>query len=213
MYADAVLQLAEDADSGSAVSQRARYIAQKLYRDIYKTSSRDGTKVVKASTAWHRASSRFETYVDLGWLSKGTDSREEQYKYIYQPTVKLQALAESLSSASDGREWLEGDMFHVQMSAERLEEREGDSERMRTWLARTAKSMERAVPLFPIDALVVGLASHAALHGLSISPRQGRDYLARLSAEYPDLVRLSRGSSGERAEFVSLDLGKLANGQ
>jgi hypothetical protein len=209
LFGSVIESLIGDAEINKNVSHRAQSIVYEQFKELKRAQRRKTDEPLgSSSTAWHRSSSRLESYVDLGLLSKKSDTEILRFEYAYFSTELLRRIYESISAAASGVEWLEGpfiDFFGaVGKSVERF-----DRISLRNLLAPITKALGRPIRLFPLDALALGLAVSAPSLGFSISVGNARQSLENLAREHPESARLSRGTIGTRAEFISLDLEKL----
>lgn len=172
--------------------------------------ARGGGKVWTRSTAWHRASSRFESYVELGLLRK--TSIKESFEYAYTPTDRASLVAETLAAASTMEDWLANHLldatgaYPVSKSVE-LKETE-----LLQMLPPVLAALGRLTAKVPIWVVALGLSWVKATQGERLNPGDARLALEGLAIKNPDTARLSRGPTGERAEFISFIPGPRLQG-
>jgi hypothetical protein len=195
--------------------REARYLSigrkRKLYeniRDLENAARRGNRDLGSTSTAWHRASSRLETYVDIGLLEKGRGGEEERFEYVYYPTGALKRAVQSLEKAENGSDWLERYLASTLFGEEFSELSLGQSELLMD-LPGIISALARPTAPLPIDAVAIGLVWRGAERGALISISDARKAIEYLALSRPEIARLSRGGFGERAEFISFDIRKL----
>jgi hypothetical protein len=211
LFAETIQGLADEADEARYLTSRQQYrIAQHLreLEHAVRKGAPKGAELGTSSTAWHRTSSRLESYVDLGLLEKGRKGEHEKYEYIYYPTDALQRAVDTMGRSASALDWLEEHLSWCLTPSARpctpLDEGE-----LRQLLPRITAALARPTAPLPITALALGLAWIKADVGESLSIRAGRESVEELARRQPRLARLSRGASGERAEFVSFDMREL----
>jgi len=211
LYIETVREITSEAEEARYLSSRAQFRLFQHMRELERAPKRDqGHK--DNSTAWHRTSSRMETYVDLGLLDKGKGGEDERYKYVYYPTETLGRLVDSLNATSSSQEWLEelltGALFgrSDSQAAPSLDE-------VRRILPQVVAATGRPRSLLPISAVAMGIAWLKLDEGSAASLGACRRALESFARMYPGEARLSRGSYGERAEFISIDIGRDRSGR
>ena len=204
MFAETIVGIVDEAESSRSLSsQRVYKIAQHL-RDLEHASKKGGKQksLEKSSTAWHRASSRLETYVDLGLLDKGRGGREELFEYVYYPTPALQRAVDSLVVTSGGPEWLDENL--TRFLFDEAPEATVTEDELRSAIRHVVGALNRAATVLPLGALALGIVWFLKeTSSKLISVARARASVEELARLRPELARLSRGSAGERAEFVS----------
>ena len=208
LFADTVERLVDEAESANHLTVRQRFHLTEQLRELERAARGKHGDVGGASTTWHRAASRLETYVDLGFLTKASGDHCYKFEYTYFPTALLSSTSESLRSESDPLDWLETHVVSCLLGRETRQEPIGIEE-MREPLLRVLETMRSPTTSYPIGTVALGLASLLADSGDPISIRAARRGLEELPRSHPGLAHLSRGTSGQRAEYISLDLGKI----
>ena len=198
-YVDAVQTIADAAEKSRHLSQRQRHHLFSLWRDLRRTG-RDDSLVT--STAWHRASSRFENYVDLGLLRKGVGGEGERYEYKYYVTDALRAARETLNASRDADHWLSEYLTDVILGRSCSRQTIPSAELLEMLPAVTEPLARPTSPL-PIDALAVGLAWLAADTARPLTLGAARRSIEELATDRPEMARLSTGSTA-RAEYISI---------
>lgn len=199
LYIDAVQNIADRAENARHLSQRQRHGLHSLWRDLRRSGRPDE---IIASTAWHRAASRFETLVDLGLLRKGVTSEDERYEYKYYVTDALRAVHSTLVTASDSDHWLNEHLVELLLGRHCSREPYSPSELMRI-LPAVVASIARPTSPLPIRALATGLVWLAADIGQPVSLGAAVRSLEELATQRPDIARLSTGST-TKAEYISI---------
>ena len=203
-YIEAVQRIADTAESARHLSQRQRQNLFSLWRDLRRRSTSD---TLITSTAWHRAASRFETYVDLGLLRKGVNGEQERYEYKYYVTDALHCIRETLSAARDAEHWL--NEFLADSILGRSCSREAiPPEELVEFLPAIMTPLARPTSPLPIDTLALGLVWLAADMARPLTLGAARRSIEDLATKRPDLARLSTGST-TRAEYISISLGGM----
>lgn len=208
LFAQTVMDLCQEAREARYLTPGRKGNLFENLRDLETAAKRGDRPLGGTSTAWHRASSRFETYVDLGLLEKGHTGDSETYEYIYHPTAALEITARTLESATDARAWIEDHLASAIFSCECSHTRLTEDELIHL-LPDIASSLARPAGPLPIEALAIGLAWATADRGQPTSIAACRQGLEQLAHSRPAIARLSRGGFGDRAEFISLDLRRL----
>lgn len=208
IYASAVEKLCGDAAKQRHLSDGKKFKLFALLKELRNAVRlKKGAALGSSSTAWHRAASRLESLVDLGFLTKVHDRSDHRYEYVYYPTEQLSRLQESLSNAESGRDWLETrlvDVFLPNAASTSI----ASDEQLLALLAPVVCDLGRPIQLFPLEALSLGLSCHIAAKGGRISLLEARKALEAFAIRKPAAARLSRGPLGNRAEFISLNLGR-----
>lgn len=208
LFANTVQEIAREAREGRYLTVGRKNKLYENLRDLENAARRRNRDLGSTSTAWHRASSRLESYVDLGLLEKGRGGDDERFEYVYYPTTALQHAVETLDDVGNARKWLEehlaSALFAKECSGTSL-----DEDTLLAHLPTIASSLARPTGPLPIDAIAIGLAWVRAENDDAISISAVRQALEQLARARPRLARLSRGGIGDRAEFISLDVRKL----
>lgn len=198
-------ELVDEAEGARYLSSQQIYRMSQHLRDLEPAGKRGGVEkaIGSPSTAWHRAASRLETYVDLGLLEKGRAGANELYEYVYYPTSALQRATDALSSSEhNGLTWLDEHLafilFEGNLYIDRLE-----SETLLPLIPNVVAALNRPASVLPLGAMALGIVWLLRDRGIDCSIAVARQSLESLAREQPDLARLSRGGAGERAEFIS----------
>lgn len=208
IFAATVQEIAREAREARYLSIGRKHKLYENVRDLENAARRGHRELGSTSTAWHRASSRLETYVDIGFLEKGRGGEEERFEYVYYSTSALERAVQSLEKAENANDWLERYLASALFGDEWSETSLDQSELLED-LPVVASSLARPTGPLPIDAVAIGLVLRRAHRGVPISISGARQALEHLALSQPEIARLSRGGFGERAEFVSLDIRKL----
>jgi hypothetical protein len=207
LFAAAVSELCDEADKAHYLSSGQRYAIFEHLRDLEHAArrSRDRKEPGETSTAWHRASSRLETYVDLGILKKTGSRSDCRYKYQYYRSEHFDKLVTSMEELSEPRDWIEGPFFKLFTGCnDYAAALPVDEFKEALWQIRRLLSRPRA-PL-PISAVSLWIAVMGAERGLGTSVTAARRLIYETAISEPALLRLSRGGHGEREEYVSVRL-------
>jgi hypothetical protein len=208
LFAEAMSDVVQEARTARYLSAGRKAKLYENYRDLEGPAKRSRRPLGGTSTAWHRASSRLESYVDLGLLEKGRKGEDERYEYIYYPTINLDTAVRTLDQAPNGRTWIEQHLSDVVFGVNNSN-LELSGEEFASLLPTVASHLARPAAPLPIDALAVGAVCVQAERGAALSIGACRLRIEAMAREFPELARLSRGAYGDRAEYVSLDLRAL----
>lgn len=203
-YIKAVQSIADSAESARNLSQRQRQNLFSLWRDLRRRGQSD---TLITSTAWHRAASRFEAYVDLGLLRKGINGEQERYEYKYYVTDALHGIRETLNAARDAEHWLND--FLVDSILGRICSRDTipPGELLEILPAIMAPLVRPTSPL-PIDTLALGVVWLLADMARPVTLGAARRSIEELATKRPEVARLSTGST-TRAEYISIRPGGM----
>jgi hypothetical protein len=204
LFTTALDQLSQDVQQQRNTPARVQFRIFEQAKELRRAlRNRRGAAKTTPSTAWHRASSRLEAYVDFGLLSKRNQSSEGRFQYVYYPTDLLRHVSQSIHNATAAQDWLEWqftDFFGgAGPPADAI-----PPDTLVQLLKPVLATLERRLNLFPIQPLSIGLALQARHLGLNLPIGAARKSLETLATSRPDLARLSRGASGQRAEFISI---------
>jgi len=206
-YVRVVESIADAAERTKSISQRQRHNLFSLWKDL----RRSGRNSIIASTAWHRAASRFETYVDLGFLRKGDSGEQERYAYKYHVTPRLQEIVRSLKSSKDAEAWLDDHLVNCVLGLKSSDETI-EPEELLKFLPLVVEPLARPTSPLPIETLMLGLAWLFADLNRAVTLGAARRSIEGLAIKRPDIARLSTGTKS-RAEYISLFLGGSKHGR
>jgi hypothetical protein len=209
LFGETMEGIAVEADNSRHLSASQQYRIAHNLRDLESAVRRGGVitgPIGGSSTAWHRTASRLETYVDLGLLEKGRGGEEELYEYTYYPTEALERAVASLDEATLAETWIEEHLVAALFGGRSVVDSIAAEEAVEL-LRPIAACLERPTAPLPITTLALGLVLAKLDSGEPISIGAARRGIEELARARPDVGRLSRGRSGDRAEFVSLKLG------
>lgn len=204
LFAATVTDLVEEADQASYLGSRPRFHIGDLIRDLRKSARRNDSDLGDTSISWHRAASRLETYVDLGFLAKEDASASHKYEYVYYETPLLATVANSINESTDPEDWIEDRLIETVLGHATIDQPLG-LDRLEGMLPPIVRAMRIASTALPIEAVAVGVVQLAAEQGVFLSLRAGRKTVEDLAKQHPDIARLARGSSGQRAEYITID--------
>lgn len=159
-------------------------------------------------SGWHRISSRLESLVDIGLISKhDSTGHARPYEYVYSPNPATQRAVTSFQKYADIGIWAASELSGlIGTTLDKVHSLEGSIEEV--LLAALHKSLGPTG--VHIRSFCLAAASLALAQGLPLELGQARDRLVLLAAAEPPLVRLSRGYSGSEAEFASPNLSAIA---
>ena len=196
-------QISDDAESSQLTTQEIYRLSQHI-RDLDVGGQRSASgKAVGGSTAWHRTASRLEMYIDLGLLEKGHSSSRELYEYIYYPTDALRRAQVATDDTSvTGIDWVDKYLMWILFGVSCSVGASSTAEILEV-VPQAVAALCRAANVMPLSSL--SLAITCILHNRdnACSIASVRRALEGIARENPSLARLSRGSSGERPEFIS----------
>jgi hypothetical protein len=200
--------LRDQANRGDAsVTVNSARAVRDFQKDLGLSSSTSRRRKL-TSTVWHRISSRLESLTDLGLLEK-TDATgtARQFDYYYRPTDSLRKAAASLHDASSPTEWVDTHLAEALTSASQaaMDRTSGDVGRE----LLTALKLSQGPTGVHIDSFTIVATSLASMNGASLSFAEARKRLTEAALKHPEVIRLSRGYTGSRAEFASIALGRL----
>lgn len=201
LFIRALELVCEDLENTSSSSATTFSVFHQL-RDLERAAKKSKTDLAESSTAWHRAASRFETLTDFGLLTKGTGSPAEQYQYVYYPTERLQTAVTTLAEAATAEEWIEHHLADTVLGTRHPGEGYIDTN-LASDVEYIANILHLPTTLLPIDCLVLGICCISAEKGVQTSLYNLRLAIENLPQAMPDRARLSRGSKGNRAEYMS----------
>lgn len=209
LFGAAIELLGRDAENDANASPRSQSLVFQQLKELKFAQRRKvDVPLGSSSTAWHRASSRLESYVDLGLLTKRRGGEILRFKNLYFPTDLLTRVSESVAGASSAVEWLEGSFIDF-FGGDGTPIDQLDREQLRALLVPVVNALGRPIQLFPLEALALGMAVSGPAVGVKISLGGARRSLEELARAHPDAARLSRGTVETRPEFISLDLERL----
>lgn len=186
----------------ASASMTAVRVVRDFQEDLGVATRGATRREASSSTVWHRASSRFESLTDIGFLQKVDSSGvSRQYEYYYRPTETLRLAAETLGDAQSPSDWLDKQLTEVL----------GATQQLRLIVqSPIGHVLTRALRLslgptgVHIDSFAFTAATLAFASGSILSFASARERLVRAAKEHPEALSLSRGYSGTRAEFASV---------
>jgi hypothetical protein len=205
-YAKAVNDVIDEADSSRYLTSGQRFNLLSHYKELSRAARSKRIDEGESSTAWHRTVARLEALVDLGILVKSTSKSSHKFSYVYLPSPLFEPLVDSLSKDGEAEGWIENHLVDYLVGAN-VRSDSMPLEEFKTNLSQMIGALRNPARLYPIELLSVGLS---AAHETPISIGACRASLERLGREHPDIARLSRGTSGNRSEYISIDERSLA---
>lgn len=192
--------IAAEADADAALSTRARYRIIQTAKEVGALSDDPRVVTKSKSIAWHRAAARYETLVDVGILKRGT-AAVNSYRYAYEPTEHAVTLADTLRNGTSALQWIM--KYSVFAVASTIPEVPVPAT-IPALAKEAAIILRRPLSLIPIGSLSLYISLYALLHGGAVSLAESRRAIEAYAIENPASARLSRGGSGDQAEFFSL---------
>ncbi|MCL4795646.1 MAG: hypothetical protein KJZ84_13870 [Bryobacteraceae bacterium] len=208
LFAKTLEGLVDEADGARYLTSRQKFHLTEQLRELERAARKKSGDVGGASTTWHRTASRLETYVDLGILTKKSKDPRDRFEYTYYPTPVLSAFVESLKAESDPLDWLERNLVACLLGSATRQDAM-DLVEMKEPLQRLLNVIRSPTTSYQIGTLAVGLATVFAETKSPVSIRCARASLEELARTHPEIARLARGTSGQRAEYISLDPRKV----
>jgi hypothetical protein len=198
-----VAQISEEAEHGQLTTQQIYRLSQHI-RDLDVQGERSAAeKATSGSTAWHRTASRLEMYVDLGLLEKGRGSARELYEYVYYPTHALHRAQEATEDTTvSGSDWVDKHLMWILFGGTRPASAASTADVLEA-VPQAVNALGRAANVLPLSSLSLGISCILHDRDIACSIASIRNVLEGIAKENPSLARLSRGSSGERPEFIS----------
>jgi hypothetical protein len=212
LFASTVMDLVEEVDRATYLGPRQRFLIDELMRDLRKSARRNDMSLGDTSISWHRAASRLETYVDLGFLVKEQGLESHKYEYVYYGTELLAQAAQSVEQGVDPEEWIE-DRLAAAIFGRTTADAPLPPDQLESLLPPILSAMRVASTAVPIDAVAVGIVQLAAEGGVYISLGAGRRSIEELAKQHPEAARLARGTRGQRAEFITIDPRRYSDGR
>lgn len=207
LFVNTVEAVVDEAEVTRGLSTRGQHALFEQLRDLRRAARGSRQELSRTSTAWHRTSSRMETYVDIGLLDKNDE--DETYEYAYHATETLRRAVDSISGCSSVEEWLDEKLVPVLVDGTVSEF--CDTEILLTHLPFIVDAIGRETNLVPIPTVAAGLSIMLAASGNPVTLGAGKKCVLDLARKRPDIARLARGDRGDSAEFVSIDRRRLAS--
>lgn len=202
LFASTMMELGIEAETAAYLPASQQFRVLRQVREL-EDAAKKGDHVAKSSIVWHRASSRLETYVDLGLLCKGCQGEQERYEYTYYRSPNLERLVGELNHSDGAIGWLEDHLVSLMFDRD-YNRLNINIEETFSLTQQVARALSRPTSVLPITALALGIVSLLAERGEYLSVSTARRSLVEMAQKRPDLARLSRGGHSQRAEFLSL---------
>lgn len=203
IFAQCLERLLEEASENKRLSNRQYDAIYNAYSELERSADRAGKPVSDISTAWHRASSRYESLVDLGLLEKA--GPEGKYAYLYRSSDSLTAAVATFGAQESVEDWFEHHFLKCLLPECDIVDAVLSDE----LLLRALDLLGSGSNLVGIDTLILALSICFAEQQQVASVAAWRAEVVKLTRERPELARLSAGRYGSRAEFVSIRRRKL----
>jgi len=207
IFVNVVEQLTQKAENDPNLTNRRSRPIYTLWRDVEKAGKRARKAPDQTSIAWHRASSRFETLTDLGFLSKTQDNNDYTYEYKYRVEERTLRGAAALEKFGQSSEWIDTYLFESlldERSSEPLSEG-----RLLRHLPKVLTSLQGPTAPVPIVALAVGLGIEFTRHGEAFAFGEIKESLRDLARTRPEIAKLSRGTTLESEGLISFNVTHL----
>lgn len=201
MFGEALIAVCAELEISRSASGTATYAVFQQLRDLERAARKSRTEIGATSTAWHRAASRLESLVDFGLLVKKGGGEDSQYQYVYSPAEGLQRAVAGLHQSDSAEEWL--DTVLISVLYPDIPTLEVDSERLVADIDQIVEMLNLPTTLVPVDTLMLGIASLYLARGRATPLGSIRNAIEHLGISMPDRARLSRGTRGSHAEYVS----------
>lgn len=204
-YVETVESLAKVADQTRALQVRQSKPIRRLWRDLEQPARKE-KKLLRSetSTAWHRASSRFETLVDLGLLTKGDADDDRKFKYNYGITDRLKQAALRIADSASAEDWF--DRHFLDLFWEHgIEQGQIPTTELIQALLPVVKVLEKPTNPLPLITVSIGIIWQSIESGKPHTLGATKESLERLSVEHPEIVRLSRGARAGSSDFISIN--------
>lgn len=208
LYIEAVLRLTDRAETAKNLSTTQTRPIYSLWRDLEKARKKTRRDDLHTKTAWHRASSRFETLTDLGFLSKTDAARDDRYQYRYRVTDKVRVAAESLNSLPTASEWFDKSFLDVVLGRD-INPHPAPPDLLAAHLPPVVEALKRPTAPLPMIAVILGLAMQLSQTGCEYSMGGLRQGLRQLAVNQPTIARVSRGTRADSAGLISFDVARL----
>ena len=208
IYVETIERLVRTVEESSRVPTKISNQIYSLWRDIDKAAKRARKDVAKTSTAWHRASSRFETLTDLGLLKKIGSEEDHRYEYRYLVDDSLRLAAASLSQNESASEWLEDNTVSAVYGYEHPEAK-FEKPQLLSALVDALKPIRRPTSPLPMSSLAISVSIQMANSDVFVPLSKIKKTVRELAMERPDAVKLTKGVTIQSEGMVSIYPTKL----
>jgi hypothetical protein len=207
-FLEAVREAARDADQQTGVRARDRFLIFGQLKELERSARGTAEGEAKASTAWHRTVSRLEAYVDLGMLEKAAASDVGAFEYRYKPTAAMHTACDAMRNSLSQRDFLRDHLMSIFYATDRSRE-DPTQESIVNGLASVVHLIKRPIASYPVDAVVLGVATWLAGHNAPVNLGRIEDAIVRLAKDRPEVLRLGSGTEGTLPETVSINRASL----
>ena len=202
IFRSTIQDITREAKESKYLGTKQKTNSMKLYKDLKRTSKRKGFELDESSTAWHRTSSRFESYVELGLL--GNDPKD-RLSFSYFPTDNMRNAVYFLSKdVKSPRDWIEKYLTEIIIGT-KIAEEDINYDDFLEFLPKVLSLLNRPTESLPINAICLGMIQLMFNKGRIIKMTAVRNCIESFAVEYPNSARLMRGRIGNRAEFISFN--------
>lgn len=209
IFVNVVQEIAKEASVDKRLASRERQNLFSLLKDLERATKRGRKEIFATSTAWHRASSRFETLVDMGLLSKDDQGEKGKYEYTYFVTERLRRTAGSLQSANTMDEWFDAYFLDVVWDCVSSSNPVSPQTVLEN-VGAVASALQRPTAPIPLNSLALGLQVELAVKNQPFRFDAIVDGVRAVIASMPEKMRISGGTRDPRTQFVSVNIKKLA---
>ena len=205
IYVEAVDRLASRAEKNKTLSTRQTNPIYSLWRDVEQAGKRSRKEPARTSTAWHRASSRFETLTDLGLLEKYFGITDSSYEYKYYPTQSLMNAVSTFERAPSLKDWIDLFLISTALGIETVEDVVPEAV-LSQHLPNALTPLKRPTAPVPVAALALSLAMSMIKAGEKYSLNSIKKSLRCLAIDHPEKAKLSRGTLADSEGLIAINL-------
>jgi hypothetical protein len=208
IYVEAVENLARRVEGAPNISAKISNSVFSLWRDLDKASKKSKKEINKTSTAWHRASSRFETLTDLGLLSKTRGGNDHRYEYRYFVEDSTRFSANLLSEVETMENWLDVGLVSA-LYIHNCTSSALSRDELISLLHEALIPIKRSTAPISLSAVAIAVAAQCAKQGTQTSLQTVKQLLREMAIARPDAVKLSKGVVMQSEGMISIDLQKI----
>lgn len=204
IYVETVESLVEVAHQTRTLPIRKTKPIRRLWRDLEQPARKEKKLRSETSTAWHRTSSRFETLVDLGLLTKGDASDDRKFKYKYGITDKLKQAALNIANSASSEDWFNRYFLDLFLK-DAIEQGQIPTAELIKALLPVVKILEKPTNPLPLITVSIGIIWQSIEGGKPHTLGATKESLERLAVEHPEIARLSRGARAGSSSLISIN--------
>lgn len=210
LFVSALLEIVDEAKNSRSITSPQKFSIYQQYKDLERAAKKSKKDVGETSTAWHRVSSRVESYVDFGFLTKQRGDVDARHEYSYFTTDSLDKAISAINNCKTGEQWIEEALVSCVLNCEYTQFTLSNDEILGD-LLHVINHIALPSQKYPIDLLAQALIISNAERGTIISIGNVRESIERFAETRSDIARLSRGRHGQRAEYISIDTRKIGS--